>query len=113
VTLFHGIGAWKAASWIVGFAGAALFTFIEKGSTSNAQLVIVAVTIAAVPPTVTGIFGLILQTRANRVLHEVKQHVNGMMTQARSDEQAASKRADTAEGFKAGSDSERERTPTG
>jgi hypothetical protein len=104
------IGAWKVTSWIVGVAGGALFAFIEKGTTSNAQLVIIAVTIAAVPPTVTGIFGLILQTRANRTLHEVKEHVNGMMAKAHADEKTAATRADVAEGFKAGSDSERDRT---
>lgn len=107
MTPIHGLGAWKAVAWVVGIAGGALFAFIEQGSTSTVVVVVIAVTIAAVPPTVTGIFGLILQTRANRTLHEVKEHVNGMMAKAQANEQAATSRADVAEAFTKGSESER------
>lgn len=105
----HGYGALKASAWIIGAAGGVIFALVEKGTASNVQIVLIAATIAAVPPTVTGIFGLILQTRANRTLHEVKEHVNGMMAKAHADEQSATTRADSAEGFIKGSDSERER----
>jgi hypothetical protein len=101
--------ALKLASWLVGIAGATLFAFVESGTASTVQIVVIAVTIAAVPPTVTGIFGLILQTRANKKLNEVSVHVNGMMAEAHRNEKAATARADKAEAFTAGSDFEREK----
>jgi hypothetical protein len=100
-------GAFKGIAWAIGITGAALFAFIEKDAASTVQIVIIACTIAAVPPTVTGIFGLILQYRANRQLHDVGQKVDGILTKAHEGEQAATRRADSAEGFRAGSESER------
>ena len=94
------LGAWKVGTWLIGVAGAAVYTFVEKDTTSIRQLIIIGCTIAAVPPTITGIFGLILQAHANKKL-------NGILAKAHADEQAAAKRADSAEGFRAGSESER------
>ena len=96
------LGAWKLGTWAIGVTAAAVYTFFEKDTTSIRQLIIIGCTIAAVPPTITGVFGLILQARANRKL-------NGILAKAHAGEQAATTRADKAEAFTAGSDSEREK----
>ena len=110
-------GLWKGVAWIAGVAGAGLYAFVEQHSASTAQIVIIAVTIAATPPTVTGIFGLILQARANkkqdeanRKLTDVGSKVNGILSKSREDEKSAATRADHGEGVLEGIKLERERT---
>ena len=117
-------GLWKGVAWIAGVAGAGLYAFVEQHSASTAQIVIIAVTIAAVPPTVAGIFNLIMQARsnkrqdemnrkqdeANRKLTDVGSKVDGILSKSREDEKSAATRADHGEGVLEGIKLERERT---
>jgi hypothetical protein len=99
------VAAWKLGYTALGLLTAAIYTIDP-----TFKVFILAVVIAAIPQTVTGIFGLMHDRRMERKLDDVDHKVDGILSKARLDQQAASTRADTAEAFTKGSDSERERT---
>ena len=108
------MGAWKAGAWFVGLAGGAVFALIETPLTKETFLI--GATIVALPPTITGLFGILHDRRterkqdaAQRSLDVVGEKVDGILSKAHEGERAALTRADTAEAFTKGSDAERER----
>lgn len=71
MTLPH-YAAYKLAV-VIGLGAGTLYAFIEKGTTSNVELALVAGSIAAIPPTITGVFTLVVQHRNTVKLDSVKK----------------------------------------
>ena len=114
MTLHH-FAAYKIVG-VISLGAGILFAFIEKNTTPIMQLVVVGSCIAAVPPTITGLFGLWLQHRTlalqrsdSKTLATVGEKVDGILSKAQTGEIAALKRADHAEGRREGVESEQER----
>jgi hypothetical protein len=104
MTLPH-YAAYKLGAWGVGLGAGAIFAFVEKDVVLTRYLFLYGIAIATIPPTVTGIFSLILQ-------HRVEKKVDGILSKAKEDEQAALKRADHAEGRREGVEATQERQGT-
>jgi hypothetical protein len=105
----HHYAAYKIVG-IISLGAGALFAFIEKGNTSNVQLALIAGGIAAVPPTITGLFALVLQHSNAKKINKIGENVDGILSKAQTGEIAALKRADHAEGRREGVDAEQDRT---
>jgi hypothetical protein len=97
------------AVWKIGYTAIGLLTATIYAIDPTYKVFILAVIIAAIPQMVTGIFGLMHDRRMERKLDNVGEKVDGINSKLREDEKLASARADHAEGFTKGSDSERER----
>jgi hypothetical protein len=104
----HHFAAYKLAG-VIGLGAGAIFAFIEKGTTSNVELALIAGGIAAVPPTITGLFSLVLQHRNAGKLTKISENVDGILSKAQTGETAALKRADHAEGRQEGIEAEQNR----
>jgi hypothetical protein len=105
----HSLAAYKLGAWVLGLGAGAIFAVVEKGTTSNVQLALIAGGIAAVPPTITGLFALVLQHANAKKLNKIGENVDGILSKAQTGETAALKRADHAEGRREGVESEQER----
>ena len=97
---FH-IGV-KLASWAVGIVAGTIFTFVQtaRDTPLTRETFLIGACIVAIPPTITGLFGIIHDRR-------IERKVDGILSKAHEDAKTATTRADTAEGFRAGSESER------
>jgi hypothetical protein len=104
----HHYAAFKLAG-AIGLGAGAIFAFVEKGTTSNVELALIAGGIAAIPPTITGVFSLIVQSRNANKLKEVGAKVDGILEKSHLGEQAALKRADFADGRREGVEAEQDR----
>jgi hypothetical protein len=104
----HHYAAYKLVG-IVSLGAGALFAIIEKGATSNIELALISGGIAAIPPTITGIFALVLQHSNAKKLSAIGSNVDGILHKAQEGETAALKRADHAEGRREGVESEQDR----
>ncbi len=77
------IGAWKLTTLIIGAAAAAMFVMDP-----STKVMLGAVLIASLPATISGIFSVVLQFRAERrsdamhaTLNEVKEQTDGINNQ--------------------------------
>lgn len=115
---FH-IGV-KLASWAVGIVAGTIFTFVQtaRDTPLTRETFLIGACIVAIPPTIAGIFNLIQNTLSDRrrersdrqrelQLGSIDSKVDGILSKAHADEKVATSRADSAEGFRAGSESER------
>jgi hypothetical protein len=101
----HFYGAWKIGVWAGGsFAimATALVADAKDGMSPLVQVALITSGSSLLVAIITGAVSIYMQYRTGK-------KVDGLFTDAHRSEQAANTRADTAEGFKAGSDSERER----
>jgi hypothetical protein len=99
MTLAH-VSVWKIASWMIG-----IIVAVIGAMDASWKILIVGALIASIAPTITGIFSLVLQTRAATKLDKIGEQTDGMnkALQARADTKqdqliAANKRADHADG---------------
>jgi hypothetical protein len=111
------------AAWKIGYTAYGLLVAAIYAIDPTFKVFILAVVIAAIPQTVTGIFGLMHDRRmelkqeeslrkqdlAQQALDSVGQKVDGILAKSHQDEKAATVRAIDAEAFTRGSESERER----
>lgn len=103
------IGYWIAGS--IALTAGALFAQIQQANSSAAIWVAIIMGLSSLLVSVTvGIFSIILQTRGNRKLAEVEKQTNNMNTELRQQRNAATTRADVAEGHAAGITAEQDRT---
>ena len=101
------IGAWKLTTLIIGAVAAAMFVMDP-----STKVMLGAVLIASLPATISGVFSVVLQYRAERrseamhtTLNEVKEQTNGINNrlQTANETQAvelkkATRKADLAQG---------------
>jgi hypothetical protein len=101
----HFYGAWKIAAWMGGslaIMATALVADAQQGMSPLVEVALITSISSLLVAIITGGISIYLQ-------RQTKEKVDGLFTAAHAAEKAATTRADTAEGFKAGSDSERER----
>jgi hypothetical protein len=101
----HLYGAWKTALWAGGslaVMATALIADVKEGMNPLVQVALITSTASLLVAIITGGVSIYMQYRTGK-------KVDGLFTDAHASEKAANTRADTAEAFTKGSDSERER----
>jgi len=101
----HFYGAWKIAVWAGGslaVMATALVADAKQGMSPLVEVALITSISSLLIAVITGGISIYLQRQTG-------QKVDGILSQSLADKQTANTRADTAEGFKAGSDSERDR----
>jgi hypothetical protein len=98
----HRYVAFKAITWIFGAVSvaSALIAEWQKGIDPIVEVALITSISSLTVAIVTGGVSIYLQRNTGK-------KVDGILSKARADEKAANTRADTAEGFRAGSESER------
>jgi hypothetical protein len=103
MTTPHFLGAWKIAIWAGGslvVMATALVADMQQGMSPLVEVALITSISSLLVAIITGAVSIYLQRRTG-------QKVDGILSKSLADQQSASTRADTAEGFTKGSDAER------
>ena len=93
----HHFGVLKTMYLLAGAVAAGLFTIDPTTRTF-----ILAACIVSLPPTITGIFNILVNLTGQKILKKVEVNTNSANTMLREQRNIATTRADTAEGMEAG-----------
>lgn len=102
------VGWWIAGS--VALTASALYAQGQQINNTAIWVALIAGISSLLVSIIVGTFSIVLQSRANRKLAEVEKQTNNMNTELRQQRNAATTRADVAEGHAAGITAEQERT---